>query len=363
MKKYLIVLAALAMVFVGCKKEGGSKYTSIRFKSTEITLAEGATSKLQVLYEPATIKKAPVCVWASSNPDKVSVDQTGKIEALEIGESNITATYGEGEDQLQAVCHVIVKDPLDMFAIGGMGVFKLLTEEDPLSEPYKKWDDEDQDSLTVVNYPGLVYVWSTDITYTRGSGFSGAGYQASFYVPVAVIQEGDYAGYCYNPLVRFTDTLATTLEGVCPEGALTDADEWHEYLYNDSTYDGDGSFKGAPIHWWDWDDDSGNSDVYFIGLIKNGILQGNTSLAYYKVNISWFDQPSIYGLKVAQDGEGNWDFVTPYEFATRTDKYYEALPDAGAATSRKIQPLKINEQQQIRMMKNLSSNKVFRNAK
>ena len=67
MKKYLIVLAAALVALASCTPSGGNKYTSIRFKSTEIDLAEGAKTTLNVLYEPTTLE-APVCEWSSSNP-------------------------------------------------------------------------------------------------------------------------------------------------------------------------------------------------------------------------------------------------------------------------------------------------------
>ena len=83
MKKYLVVLAALAMVLVGCKdkeKEGGSEYTKISFKQSELTIGLGETAKLTVLYEPTTLD-APSLTWSSSAPEIVSVNN-GNIKAV-----------------------------------------------------------------------------------------------------------------------------------------------------------------------------------------------------------------------------------------------------------------------------------------
>lgn len=113
MKKYLIVLAAAIVALASCKpgeqsgSGSGSKYTKISFKETAIELAVGETAKLKVLYEPTTLE-APVCEWASSDTTVVTVDQNGNIEAVGYGESNVTATHGEGESALKAVCHVTV---------------------------------------------------------------------------------------------------------------------------------------------------------------------------------------------------------------------------------------------------------------
>ena len=108
MKKYLIVLAAAVVALASCNG-GGAKYTSIKFKNSEVTLLPGEEQKLQVLHEPTTITDAPLCKWSSSDTSIVSVNENGLITALEVGEANVTATYGEGESALQAVCHVYVK--------------------------------------------------------------------------------------------------------------------------------------------------------------------------------------------------------------------------------------------------------------
>ena len=110
MKKYLIVLAAAVVALASCKPgggESGSKYTKISFKESALELSIGETAKLKVLYEPTTLE-APVCKWATSDTLVVLVDQNGNIEAVGNGEANITATYGEGESALKAVCQITV---------------------------------------------------------------------------------------------------------------------------------------------------------------------------------------------------------------------------------------------------------------
>ena len=111
MKKYLIVLAAAVVALASCKKQEGNAYTKIAFKESAITMTEGATQKLQVLYEPTTLE-VPQCEWASSDPAVVKVDQSGNLEALSIGEANVTAKKGE----LEAVCKVSVKSVYDMLS-------------------------------------------------------------------------------------------------------------------------------------------------------------------------------------------------------------------------------------------------------
>ena len=105
MKKYFVVLAALALVFAGCKhEEDGSAYTSISFKEKTVELLPGETQKLIVRWEPASITTAPELTFESSDEEVATVDEKGVVTAVASGEANITAKHGE----LSAVCQVTV---------------------------------------------------------------------------------------------------------------------------------------------------------------------------------------------------------------------------------------------------------------
>ncbi len=105
MKKYFVVLAALALVFAGCKPtEDGSAYTSISFKEKTVELLPGETQKLIVRWEPTSITTAPELTFESSDEEVATVDEKGVVTAVASGEANITAKHGE----LSAVCHVTV---------------------------------------------------------------------------------------------------------------------------------------------------------------------------------------------------------------------------------------------------------------
>lgn len=105
MKKYFVVLAALALVFAGCKPtESGSSYTSISFKEKTVELLPGETQKLIVRWEPTSITTAPELTFESSDEEVATVDEKGVVTAVASGEANITAKHGE----LSAVCQVTV---------------------------------------------------------------------------------------------------------------------------------------------------------------------------------------------------------------------------------------------------------------
>ena len=354
MKKYFVVLAAAIVALAGCKSGGGSQYTKLAFKESAIDLALGDSKKLQVLYEPTTLE-APVCEWASSNPEVAKVDQNGRVEALAIGTANITATYGEGENALKAVCQVSVKSIFDMLVWSEFGCFDL-DEDNPIGEPYEV-ETRSGVKYTVQAYPGLWYLWDENIQFINGEGFSGAGFFAEIETPIELVKGGQYDGALWTNEIVFTDASPADSAGVCPAGALTNAAEWLAYI-TDTTYKGDGSFKGAPVHYIDWD----NKDYYYFqGFIKNGWLgeyydsEIDSYLYYYQMNITWMN--GVYGLELNETGD---DFAEPATFAAREEKYYELIPINGvapAAMPRKIK--QSNKKPAVHPVVNKTAMKVF----
>lgn len=312
MKKYLIVLAAALVALASCKPQQGSQYTKIAFKDSSIDLAIGETKKLNVLYEPTSLE-VPVCEWTSSNPQVAKVDQNGRVEALQVGTANITATLGE----LKAVCQVNVKSIYDMLVWSDFKVgYDETDASTAIGEPYEV-EGSNGTKYTVQLFEATYYLFDENISYTSGIGFGGAGFMCFIDAPIEVIVEGDYAGYYWTNELVFED-LDTDSAGVCPTGALTDVNEWVSYLF-DSTYVGDGSFKGAAIHYIDWDNDE---EVDYLGFIKEGWLGTYSNGTFYQMNITWMG--GYLGLELNED---ETDFAEPFAFAERTEQYYELLPE------------------------------------
>lgn len=344
MKKYFVVLAALAMVFAGCKTESGSEYTSIFFKDSSISLSIGETKKLSVRWEPTSITTAPKCEWASSDEAIVSVDQNGNIQALAQGEANITAKYGE----LTAVCQVSVKSIFDMLVWSDFLVAYDETDASTaIGEPYEV-EASNGTKYTVQLFECTYYLHDENISYVSGTGFTGAGFMSFIDAPIEVIVEGDYAGYYWTNELVFED-LEVDSAGVCPTGALTDVNEWASYLF-DTTYVGDGSLKGAAIHYLDWDN---NDEVDFLGLIKNGWLGTYSNGTFYQMNITWLG--GYLGLAL---NEEETDFAEPYAFAERTEQYYELIPSEEAAKKPLLLNKKTDNLKDIKV-RNLNPKNVF----
>ena len=339
MKKYFFILAAALVALASCQQGGGgSKYTSIRFKNTEIDLAVGATETLNVLYEPTSLN-APVCEWSSSNPDVVSVDQKGNLEGKATGTANITAKLGD----LEAVCKVNVKDELDLINWAGWTIWNF-DEETVLS-----------DTVVVklgigptkcVLHPGYARVWDDGIipiydpTTGKMTGLSGAGFFMELYTAVYVISDGSqYDGYYVgSSAIEIVDpskyNINDTAFAYCaPAGRLGDAQKFYQYLTDTTSgVSYDECFTGCEISVGNFD---AKKEYYWFGLVDEGIIIGDESEIQYKINVNWFENQ--LGLKMIETEEGA-DIKQPAEWGELIPKYYEYI--APSKVSKNLKPMK-----------------------
>ena len=104
MKKYLVILAAVAMAFIGCKKEEEKNpLTAISFKNAEELMMIGDTIRLALVPTPKDVAIPQDVVWSSSDTLVVKiVDNKGNVAAVGAGEATVTAASGD----LKAVCKI-----------------------------------------------------------------------------------------------------------------------------------------------------------------------------------------------------------------------------------------------------------------
>lgn len=339
MKKYLVVLAALAMVLVGCKdkdKDGGSEYTKISIKQSEITLAAGETYKLNLLYEPTTLD-APACTWSSSNAEVATV-ANGTVTAVAPGEATITAKLGE----LSAACKVIVKTVYGAYEIEDYGVFG--------TEP----DSVIAGTDTIINLPWaggafncqlafwLVLAWDGDLTYVSESGFEGAGLLLYSTVPFYTINDENAGEYNGTPFswgsFSFKDLNGAAKRNIGQAGKL-DKDKYCEYMDSYITeLLADGTGENIK---WDLFPEAidPNSAIIFVAdytaeepeweidyglvraLVKDmELVWDDEAKAFsYIATIDWFnnlEEDRYYGVKVDESGT-----VKPYDLDIISEHY------------------------------------------
>ena len=327
MKKYfLLALVAFASIaLVSCKKDAaggdasGDGSTELKVvvnpKSADLTI--GSQAKLRASLTPA--KEGVTITFTSSNATVASVDNNGIVTALAEGTADIIAS---AEGATPDTCKVSVVDPYDAFAWGNLLYAKVGSE--PLSPVY---DYPAGDTVYhFQDFMGVYYITDDNIEFVSGVGLSGAGYTAIVEAPITVFADGQYKGEPITWELNFDNSYPKDSSGVAGETYLgQDAAEWAKWLM-DSTYIND-DIKVHVINYFDWDDESGENDIYYVGYIKNGWLGDYSNGFFYQTNIVWFDlNYSYYFLKIAENEEGKWDFVNPYEFGDTVEKYYELLP-------------------------------------
>lgn len=363
MKKYFLMasLAFAAIAFVSCDPHTPTPQPSgddskVVLNQHEVQITVGEQTKLRAALNP--IKDGVTINYSSTNQEVATVDASGIVSGVAAGTANIIAS---AEGYISDTCVVTVIDASDAFAWGGMGLFDL--GNTALGEPYTWTSPSSGRTFLLQNFLGTYWVWSADVLFIDGSGFSGAGYMAFIECPVAIIQEGSpdgTPGYYIGCDLMFSDTLDLDWMGSNPAGSLTDPQAWGAYLF-DSTYIGDGSFKGVPLHYLDWDNEQ---EVDFIGFIQDGWIGEYSNGLFYQMNITWFDMEyGYYGLKIEQNEAGKWQFVEPYEFADRTTKFYEQMPSHDEEVAPKKMMTITNEQQKRMLSTSKRGNTTLRMAK
>ena len=336
MKKYLIVFAAALVALASCGPQESSEYTKIAFKEKSIDLAVGDSKKLNVLYEPTTIAEAPVCEWSSSNPEVATVDANGRVEALAIGQTNITAKHGE----LEAVCQVNVKSVYSMYSIEDYGVFGSAPDSIVAGSDTTFTLSWAGGSFNCVLAYWPVLAWDGDLTYVSGSGFQGAGYLLYSYVPFYTINDesaGDYNGTPFGwGSFRFAETDGQAIRNIGEAGKV-DRDKYCEYMDSyitelmKETPDGSNikwdlfneAISGAMIFGADYttDDPTWYIDYGLVSaLVKDMTLiwDGETETFSYVADIDWFENGEgvYYGLKYNEEG-----VVKPYDLSLVSEHY------------------------------------------
>lgn len=85
-------------------------------------------NKDETLQLTATASDGSAITWASSNDAIATVNNSGLVTAVQLGEATITATAGKDEDAVEASCIVTVDEPLS----GDAGVYTYRTAVDSL---------------------------------------------------------------------------------------------------------------------------------------------------------------------------------------------------------------------------------------
>lgn len=356
MKKNLFMafVAFATIAFVGCEKKTEPTPTptpdptpsgdaKVVLDQHALELAVGEQAKLRAALNPA--KENLAVTFTSDNKEVATVSAAGLVDGIAAGKVNIIAS---AEGYKSDTCVVTVVDASDAFAWGGMFVsrdaeFTILNDKDTVIE-YVDDGTEEGRPVKCILVSASGFAWDQNIFLDNSSetGLAGQGYMTFIdMVPVLQILDSiDDKGpnYYYFGVrsVAFVEADKfnpnDTAYAYCASaGAMGDAAKQYGY-YVGKTSEEPGTI-GSDI----WYMDASTFNGYpTIGLVGTGVLQGSKSEAFYKMNIGWFEEESMFGLKAVQGADGKYSVKEPAEWAAIEAKYYELLPEASGAPRRDL---------------------------
>lgn len=133
----------------------------VTLDETNIEMAKGEEKTISATVEPSDTTMSKELTWESSNPDVVTVDENGKIEAISGGRATITATSVNG---VSASLNVVVNVPITNATINKESLTMNKGTEEQLEvtiEPSDATDQEitwttDDDEVATVDENGKV---------------------------------------------------------------------------------------------------------------------------------------------------------------------------------------------------------------
>ena len=164
--------------------------TSVKLNKNELELAKGDSEQLTATVEPENATNKNV-IWSSDNPSIATVDENGKVTAVNAGETTIYA-HSEDNQYISNSCEVTVVIPVtgvyftnDQLKLSVDATEQLKVTIDPYYATNKKvtWKSDNPD-IAVVDENGFVTgidEGETTITVTTVNG----GYQATCRVVVS----------------------------------------------------------------------------------------------------------------------------------------------------------------------------------
>ena len=136
-----------------CEITVGISITKIVLNEDKVTLIKGSTTVFTGVISPADTTEDKTITWASSNPAAATVDESGKVTAVEGGKAIITAKAGK----ITAQCEVTVLVPVTGISVQssitlGKGKTAVLAEKitpDDATDKAVTWSSDNPAAATV----------------------------------------------------------------------------------------------------------------------------------------------------------------------------------------------------------------------
>ena len=110
MKRNSIFLLVLIVGLYSCEKD----LKSIHLDRSDITMHYNDTAQLSVTFSPSDVDVEPIFVWSSDNENVVTVDDTGLLKGVRIGETNVLVKTSD--EKFLDSCKVIIEPVIHLYA-------------------------------------------------------------------------------------------------------------------------------------------------------------------------------------------------------------------------------------------------------
>ena len=216
------ITASAGGISATCSVDVNVPATSISLNAGLLSLAKGTSAVLTATVLPDDAMDKTVR-WSSDNPAVASVDQNGKVTAVEVGRAKITASVGDVSASCSVLCiavpvSAVVLDKTSLsLAKGSAETLTATVSPADATDKTVRWSS-DNPSVASVDQHGLVTAVNTgEATITAAAGDISATCTISVFVPVTSVT--------LNPanLTLMVGETATLEVSVLPDDA-TDKD-------------------------------------------------------------------------------------------------------------------------------------------
>ena len=179
-------------VSASCSVDVYVPVTSISLNANLISLAKGSFAVLTATVSPEDAMDKTV-QWRSDNPAVATVDQNGKVSAIDVGKAKITASAGGFSATCSIICisipvSSVVLDKTSLsLAKGSSEILKATVLPSDATDQAVKWSSDNPSIATVDQNGRVTGVNSGDATITASAGDVSATCQVSVFIPATSI--------------------------------------------------------------------------------------------------------------------------------------------------------------------------------
>lgn len=231
------ISASAGGVTASCTVDVYVPVTSIRLSANLLTLAKGSFAVLTATVSPEDAMDK-IVQWSSDNPSVATVDQNGKVTAVDVGKAKITASAGGLSASCSIICvsipvSAIVLDKTSLsLAQGSSETLKATVLPSDATDKAVKWSSGNPSVATVDQNGRVTAVNPGDATITASAGDVSATCEVSVFIPVTSITLNSS-----NVTLKVSET-ALLEATVLPEDATDKNVTWYSSNPDVATVDG-----------------------------------------------------------------------------------------------------------------------------